>query len=54
MVEAFIIVLTIANVLPILPVVLQFTAEMTPPDRRRLRGRQALPPGRVSPEGRRG
>lgn len=36
MVEAFIIVLTIANVLPILPVVLQFTAGMTPPDRRRL------------------
>ncbi len=36
MVEAFVIVLTIANVLPILPVVLQFTAGLGPAERRSL------------------
>jgi multiple antibiotic resistance protein len=36
MVEAFVIVLTISNVLPILPVVLQFTAGLSPHERRRL------------------
>lgn len=36
MVEAFVVVLTIANVLPILPVVLQFTDGMAPSARRNL------------------
>lgn len=36
MLEAFIVVLTIANVLPILPVVLQFTSGLGPAERRSL------------------
>ncbi|MEZ4401467.1 MAG: MarC family protein [Kofleriaceae bacterium] len=36
MFEAFVVVLTIANVLPILPIVLQFTAGFDPPARRSL------------------